>query len=76
MDFEKPDQVRKAQQEGNQKALSNMGRKGAEVANENRAIKKEWKEMTEQEKLMDAHYQELLHEHGEERAKEILDDLR
>jgi hypothetical protein len=76
MDFEKPDEVKKAQQEGNHEALSKMGRKGAKVANENRAIRKEWEEMTEQEKRMDAQYQELLHEHGEERAKEILDDLQ
>ncbi len=74
MSFEKPDDVRKAQKEGDSEALSRMGKKGAKKAAESKFIKKTLKEIDEQETLMTAQYQELLHEHGEERAKQILKD--
>ena len=75
MSFERPDNVRRAQREGDHEALKRMGKKGAEKANENKAIKKELREIAHEERLMDARYHELVLEYGEEEAQAMLDEL-
>lgn len=76
MSFEKPDDVRKAQMDGDKEALSRMGKKGAKVSVESRAFNKDMKETAEQEQLLEAKYQELLHEHGEEHADQVMRELK